>query len=209
MTLKVGLTGGIGSGKTLASNRFAELGAEVIDTDQLSRELVEPGQTALAEIVAEFGEEILQADGRLDRATLRRLIFDRPDARERLERILHPRIRDAMLARAAQSAAPYTLFVIPLLLETGQQELVDRVLVIDTPETLQRRRAARRDAVDPTEIDRILAAQIDRDSRLRHADDVLINDRGIPDLINQVDELHQRYLKLAAVTRPDEQSPEP
>lgn len=196
-TLKVGLTGGIGSGKTLASDRFAELGAEVIDTDQLSRELVEPGQPALAEIAAAFGDTVLQADGRLDRAALRRLIFDHPDARKRLEQILHPRIRAAMLARAGNSAAPYLVFVIPLLLETGQQGLVDRVLVIDAPETLQRSRAAGRDGVDPAEIDRILAAQLDRDSRLRGADDVLTNDRGIPDLIDQVDALHQRYLALA------------
>jgi dephospho-CoA kinase len=194
--LKIGLTGGIGSGKTAASDHFARLGAEVIDTDLLSRELVEPGQPALAAIVDHFGPQVLTADGRLDRARLRERVFDDPVARRRLEAILHPRIRDAMLARAERSTAPYVVFVIPLLFETGQQSLVDRVLLIDVPEDLQRARVAARDGLDPTRIDRIMAAQTDRATRLRHADDVICNDGSIEDLRAAVEKLHRKYLQL-------------
>ena len=194
--LKIGLTGGIGSGKTAASDHFARLGAEVIDTDLLSRELVEPGQPALAAIVDHFGPQVLTADGRLDRARLRERVFDDPVARRRLEAILHPRIRDAMLARAERSTAPYVVFVIPLLFETGQQSLVDRVLLIDVPEDLQRARVAARDGLDPTRIDRIMAAQTDRATRLGHADDVICNDGSIEDLRAAVEKLHRKYLQL-------------
>jgi len=193
--LKIGLTGGIGSGKTAASDHFARLGAEVIDTDLLSRELVEPGQPALAEIVGEFGAGVLTAEGRLDRARLRERIFDDPAARRRLEAILHPRIREAMLARASRSTAPYVVFVIPLLFETGQQSLVDRVLLIDVPEDLQRARVAARDDLDETQIARIMQAQTDRASRLRQADDVICNDGSIQDLCAAVEKLHREYLQ--------------
>ena len=147
--LRIGLTGGIGSGKTEASHAFARLGATIIDTDLIARELVEPGRPALAEIVAAFGPAVLDGAGRLNRARLRDRIFSDADARRRLEEILHPRIRDAMLARAERTTAPYVIFVIPLLFETGQQGLVDRVLLIDAPEAMQRRRVAVRDAVVP------------------------------------------------------------
>lgn len=193
--LKIGLTGGIGSGKTAASDHFTLLGAEVIDTDLLSRELVEPGRPALAEIVSQFGEQVLAADGRLDRARLRERVFDDPAARRRLEAILHPRIRDEMLARAERSTAPYVVFVIPLLFETGQQSLVDRVLLIDVPEALQRARVAARDGLDPARIDRIMQAQTDRATRLRHADDVICNDGSIEDLRAAVERLHREYLQ--------------
>jgi dephospho-CoA kinase len=193
--LKIGLTGGIGSGKTAASDHFARLGAEVIDTDRLSRELVEPGEPALAEIVAAFGEQMLDRQGRLDRARLRERVFNDPAARRRLESILHPRIRDAMLARAASSTAPYVVFVIPLLIETGQQDLVDRVLLIDVPEALQRARAAARDGLEAAQIDAILAAQTDRATRLAHADDVIRNDGSVEDLHAAVEELHHKYLQ--------------
>ena len=195
--LKIGLTGGIGSGKTAASDQFAALGARVIDTDLLSRELVEPGQPALADIVAEFGAAMLDSSGRLDRAHLRERVFADSAARKRLEGILHPRIRDEMLQRAAQSDAPYVVFVIPLLFETGQQTLVDRVLLIDVPEAVQRRRVADRDGLDSTQIDAILAAQTDRAARLRLADDVICNDGSLDDLRDAVRALHQRYLQLA------------
>lgn len=195
--LKIGLTGGIGSGKTTASEHFAELGAEVIDTDLLSRELVEPGQPALAEIVAVFGTQVLTRDGRLDRLRLRDQVFDDPAARRRLEDILHPRIRAAMLARAGQSNAPYVVFVIPLLFETGQQALVDRVLLIDAPEHLQRARAAARDTLDEADIARIMQAQTDRATRLRNADDIIRNDGDIEDLRAAVEELHRKYLQQA------------
>lgn len=192
--LRIGLTGGIGSGKTAASDHFARLGADVIDTDLLSRELVEPGQPALAEIAAEFGRPMLTADGRLDRAALRERVFGDPAARKRLEGILHPRIRTTMLARAEQSRAPYVVFVIPLLLETGQQALVDRVLLIDVPEELQRSRVAARDGADAAQIDAILRAQTDRHTRLQHADDVICNDGDINKLHTAIEDLHREYL---------------
>ncbi|MGB5776306.1 MAG: dephospho-CoA kinase [Sedimenticolaceae bacterium] len=193
--LKIGLTGGIGSGKTTAGDYFAEFGAEVIDTDLLRRELVEPGQPALAEIVAAFGAEVLDGAGRLDRARLRERIFSDVGARRRLEQILHPRIRAAMLARAEQSTAPYVIFVIPLLFETGQQDLVDRVLLIDVPEAMQRRRVAARDALDDAQIEQIMRAQTDRATRLRDADDVIHNDGSIDLLRAAVQSLHQQYLQ--------------
>jgi dephospho-CoA kinase len=192
--LTIGLTGGIGSGKTVASDHFARLGAEVIDTDLLSRELVEPGQPALDEIVAHFGTGVLDAEGRLDRAALRARVFTDAVERRALEQILHPRIRAAMLERAAASKKPYVVFVIPLLMETGQQSLVDRVLLIDAPETLQRERAAARDGVDQAEIDRILAAQTDREARRRHADDIVVNDGDLAKLYEQIERLHRNYL---------------
>ena len=193
--LKIGLTGGIGSGKTTAGDYFAEFGAEVIDTDLLSRELVEPGQPALAEIVAAFGAEVLDGAGRLDRARLRERIFSDAGARRRLEQILHPRIRTAMLARAERTTAPYVIFVIPLLFETGQQDLVDRVLLIDVPEAMQRRRVAARDALDDAQIEQIMQAQTDRPTRLRNADDVIHNDGSRDRLRAAVQSLHQQYLQ--------------
>ncbi len=196
-SLKIGLTGGIGSGKTAASDRFAALGAEVIDTDILSRELVEPGQPALDEITKTFGTGVLAADGQLDRRALRRLIFNDPTMRRRLEDILHPRIRAEMLRRAANASAPYVVFVIPLLVEAGQQALVDRILLIDVPETLQRQRVADRDGSDPQHIDQILTAQTDRQTRRQYADDVIHNDGSLADLEAQVDALHESYLRLA------------
>lgn len=195
---KVGLTGGIGSGKSMAAALFARLGAEVIDTDLLSRELVEPGQPALAEIAAAFGKAVLDGAGRLDRAALAARVFDQPEARRRLEAILHPRIRDAMLARAAASTAPYVVCVIPLLVETGQQALVDRVLVVDAPEAVQRTRVAARDGMDPQRIARIMQVQVDRATRLAAADDVIENESDLAALEAAVAALHRRYLALAA-----------
>ncbi len=192
--LKIGLTGGIGSGKTAASDHFARLGAEVIDTDLLSRALVEPGQEALREIVDAFGEQVLSADGRLDRAKLGQRVFADPGARQRLEAILHPKIRAAMLQHAARSTAPYVVFVIPLLFETGQQDLVDRVLLIDVPEALQRDRVAARDGLDDAQIDRIMAAQTDRATRLEQADDIVPNDGELAQLHAQIEKLHRKYL---------------
>ncbi len=193
--LKIGLTGGIGSGKTAASDHFSHLGAEVIDTDILSRELVEPGQPALSEIVAGFGEQVLDADGRLDRSRLREKVFRDPQARRRLEAILHPRIRAAMLMRAEQSPAPYVVFVIPLLFETGQQALVDRILLIDVPEAVQRARVAARDGLGDAQIDRIMAAQVDRETRRLNADDIVCNDGTIAELQAEIEKLHRKYLK--------------
>jgi dephospho-CoA kinase len=198
---KVGLTGGIGSGKSAASAAFAGLGADVIDTDLLSRELVEPGMPALAEIVEAFGSGILDAGGRLDRKALGARIFGDPAARRRLEAILHPRIRAEMLARAQASHAPYVVCVIPLLIEAGQQDLVDRVLVIDVPEHIQRSRIAARDGHDEERVAQMLAAQVDRTTRLGHADDVIRNDGSLEALREAVAALHQKYIALAGSAR--------
>lgn len=194
---KVGLTGGIGSGKSAASDHFARLGAAVIDTDLISRELVEPGRPALAEIVERFGPDILDSTGRLDRARLRKRVFDDPAERRALEGILHPRIRATMLARAEQADAPYALLVIPLLIETGQQALVDRILLIDVPEEIQRSRVAARDRQSAEQVDRVLAAQTDRATRQREADDTICNDGGLGQLHAAVEAMHRRYLELA------------
>ena len=196
--LVIGLTGGIASGKSLAARRFAELGVPVLDADRIAHELVMPGSPALEEIGRAFGPEMLDARGALRRDRLRRLVFADPEARRRLEAILHPRIRAEMLARLRRLDAPYAVLMIPLLVETGQHSLVDRVLVIDAPEALQRERLARRDGLDQATIGQILAAQADRETRLAAADDVVLNDAGPDELRAAVDALHRRYLRLAA-----------
>ncbi len=196
--LVVGLTGGIGSGKTAVSDRFAQYGVPVIDTDLLARELVEPGQPALATIVAEFGSDCLDERGQLRRAHLRERVFADPAGRRRLEAILHPRIRALARERIAASSAPYCLVVIPLLAETGMTDLVDRVLVVDVPEAEQIRRVMARDRVDEARARRILAAQAQRARRLALADEILDNAGDLDHLDRQVTDLHQRYSTLAA-----------
>jgi dephospho-CoA kinase len=195
--LKIGLTGGIACGKSAVATGFAELGVPVIDADVLARELVASGQPALAEIAHELGDEFITPDGGLDRARLRRHIFNDAGARKRLEAILHPRIAAEMQARAARLDAPYCLLVIPLLIEAGQQSLVDRILVVDCPEELQRHRLAARDGAAPEQISAILASQIQREQRLAAADDVITNDGTPAQLQARVAELHARYLGLA------------
>lgn len=196
--LVIGLTGGIGSGKTMVSDRFAWHGAPVVDTDQFARELVEPGQSALAEIVTHFGLDCLDDAGRLHRPRLRERVFADAEGRRRLEAILHPRIRSLVRERVAILTAPYCVVVIPLLAETGMMDLVDRVLVVDAPEAEQIRRVVARDQVDETQAHRILAAQANRAQRLALADDVLENIGNLEALNRQVAYLHHRYLTLAA-----------
>lgn len=195
--LRIGLTGGIGSGKTAASDHFGRLGADIIDTDLLSRELVLPGEPALARIVDSFGPAILDHSGALDRGRLRERVFASPVDRERLEAILHPAIREAMLARAEKSTRRYVVFVIPLLIETGQQSLVDRVLLVDAPASVQRERVTARDGVDDTQVSQILAAQTDRDTRIASADDIIVNDGTLAQLHTEVERLHAVYLGLS------------
>jgi len=195
--LVIGLTGGIGCGKSRVCELFAELGTPIIDADRLAREAVEPGQPALREIVQRFGAAILRADGRLDRAELRRLIFDQPEARRALEAILHPRIRALMLERLRQLSAPYAILAIPLLLESGRPEEVERVLVVDCEEVQQVERTSRRDGVPAEQVRAILAAQAGRAARLAAADDVIDNSGPPTALPPQVAELHRRYLALA------------
>lgn len=196
--LRIGLTGGIGSGKSTVANLFAARGVPVIDTDAIAHELVEPGQPALAEIAARFGADLLDDAGRLDRARLRERVFADSRQRKQLEAILHPRIRAEMERRLARSDAPYALLVIPLLFEAGWQDLVDRVLVVDVPPEVQRARVAARDRVATAQIDAILAAQATRDQRCAGADDIIDNSSDNASLEACVDELHRRYLGLAA-----------
>lgn len=197
--LVVGLTGGVASGKSIVSQAFAALGVPVVDTDVLARELVEPGTPALAAIRAHFGPGILDDAGHLQRRRLRERIFADPDAKAALEAILHPRIRAAVDDRLAALAAPYALVVIPLLVETGQQQRVDRVLVVDVPEAVQLQRLCTRDGVDRTLAERMVRAQVDRHTRLAAADDILPNTSSLKELQNAVRQLHLNYQRIAGV----------
>lgn len=196
--LKIGLTGGIGSGKTTVADCFASLGVPVIDADKIAHELAAPGQPALQAIASAFGPDILCDDGQLDRARLRAIVFNDTARRKQLEEILHPRIRAEMRRRIADieaSAAPYCILSIPLLLETGQTDLVDRILVVDTLEDLQYHRVRVRNGLPDAEIAAIIHAQVSREQRLAAADDIIANDGGLEELRQHVLGLHQRYLK--------------
>jgi dephospho-CoA kinase len=173
--LRIGLTGGIASGKTTVAHRFVELGIPVIDADESARTVVAPGMPGLAAVVDKFGTGLLIADGELDRRALRHLIFADPDRRRELEAILHPLIRADMEQRAHTSAGPYIVMAIPLLVEGGAIDRVDRILVVDVPEDLQRQRVMRRDGVSAEQAQAILAAQTSRENRLQVADDVILN----------------------------------
>lgn len=194
----VGLTGGIGSGKSAVSDRFERLGVTVADTDVGSRAIVVPGAPALAGIVARFGPGILAADGTLDRRALRERVFGDPDERVWLERHLNPRIGRWLAERIAGAPSRYAVLVNPVLIETGQYRTCDRVLVVDAGEALQIERAASRDASDPARIRAIMAAQTSRSERLKRADDVITNDAGLDHLDREVARLHGHYLELAA-----------
>jgi dephospho-CoA kinase len=195
--LRVGLTGGIASGKSQVAEMFAALGAPVVDTDQIAREVVVPGTPGFAAVRAAFGAAILAADGGLDRGKLRDLVFEDSRARRRLESILHPLIRAATLTRLAVIEAPYAIVVVPLLLETDFAALVDRVLVVDCPPELQLERVMRRDSVRRVRAESIVAAQLDRAARRAAADDVIDNSRTLEHTRGQVVALHRRYLELA------------
>ncbi|RLA02936.1 MAG: dephospho-CoA kinase [Gammaproteobacteria bacterium] len=192
----VGLTGGIGSGKTTVANGFSKLGVPVIDADQLAHELVEPGQIALDEIISTFGPEALTTDGRLDRNYMRQQIFSDPVRKSRLEAILHPKIRQHIRALLSDIRAPYCILVIPLLLETRQTDLVDRILVIDSPEKEQLIRVAARDRLSDNAIMAIMASQADRNTRLAAADDIIVNDQDITALTCHIQELHKHYMGI-------------
>lgn len=195
----VGLTGGIGSGKSAAATRFAELGVPVIDTDAIAHELTLPGAPALGVIRAVFGDAVVTAEGTLDRAALRRRIFGDTAARRQLESLLHPRILDEVKTRLATLSAPYAVTVIPLLVETGTyRALLDRVLVIDCPEAMQIARAMARSGLSHEEAGAIVAAQASRSERLAAADDIIVNTGTLDALREAVDALHQRYVALGA-----------
>lgn len=195
--LVIGLTGGIASGKTAVSRCFEQLGVPVIDADVVAREVVSPGEPALDAIVKTFGSEVLDSAGRLDRTRVRDLVFGDPERRRALEQLLHPEIRRRMREKLEQLDHDYVVLVIPLLLEAGQTDLVDRVLVVDTPEALQIARAVERDGSTENKIREIMAAQISRKERLSRADDVIENRGSMEDLLERVGKLDQFYRTIA------------
>ncbi|MBW6392035.1 dephospho-CoA kinase [Billgrantia antri] len=195
----VGVTGGIASGKSTVARAFATLGVPWVDADDVAREVVEPGEPALAEIAARHGSKVIQEDGYLNRRTLREIVFAEPSERLWLESVTHPRIRQRILThleRLQSEGAPYVLLVSPLLFESGQSEMVDRCLVIDVPESLQLARTAARDDVDEKQARAILAAQMPRSERLARADDVIDNSGSEEDLAAQVAVLDRRYREM-------------
>lgn len=194
---RIGLTGGIASGKTTVANLFAELGATIIDTDIIAREVVAPGQPALEEIAAAFGDGVLLPDGSLDRGALRARIFASAEDRRTLEAITHPRIRAEALRQADAAGGAYQLIVVPLLVQSPLRGSVDRVLVVDCPEQVQIDRLVARDGESEDGARHILAAQSSRSERLAIADDVIVNDGGLDNLREQVAALHEIYRSLA------------
>jgi dephospho-CoA kinase len=199
--LRVGLTGGIGSGKSTIASLFVMRGVPVIDTDEIARSLTEPGQECYDEIVRIFGDAILDGNRRIDREQLRERVFDNPDERHRLEAILHPRIRVIVLDKLTALEAPYVIVVVPLLIESGFTDLVDRVLVVDTLENVQIQRTATRSGLSEPEIRKIMSAQASRAQRLQLANDVIDNNGDRKQLEAEVERMHQWYLSLATTTR--------
>jgi dephospho-CoA kinase len=198
--LRIGLTGGIASGKSTVSQRFAELGIAVIDADVAARAVVEPGTPGLQQVVQRFGSGIVRPDGELDRPALRELIFNDPAARRDLDAILHPLIRAHMEQQAAAAAGPYLIMAIPLLVEGGSsRERLDRILVVDVDEAVQLQRVQARDGISIPQARAILASQASRAARLEAADDVLQNGGTVAELRQAVDRLHERYLKQAQI----------
>ena len=199
MAFVVGLTGGIGSGKSAAAEEFARLGAAVVDTDAIAHELTAPGGAAIAEIRRQFGPEFIDSAGALDRRRMRERVFAEPAQKKRLELILHPMIRAESRRRIGASSAPYVIHMVPLLIESpGYRSRVQRVLVIDCAEALQVERVRARSSLSAGEVANIIKSQVSREKRLSAADDVIDNSGSIDALQQQVRELHQKYLKLAA-----------
>ncbi|HKR36021.1 MAG TPA: dephospho-CoA kinase [Steroidobacteraceae bacterium] len=195
--LLIALTGGIASGKSAVAEEFAKLGVPVLDTDQIARDVVAPGMPALGQLVAEFGSEILDADGRLDRSHMRERVFSDPAQRRKLEAITHPAIREELARRSAAAGGSYQVHVIPLLVETGRAEAYDRVLVVDCPEEAQIERLLARDSTSREQAAEILAAQASREERLNAAHDVIENTGTLADLQRFVQTLHRNYALLA------------
>lgn len=193
----VGLTGGIGSGKTEVSRRFEQLGITVVDADVVAREIVNTGSSSLSAISEHFGQDILNANGTLNRVQLRLRIFENPDEKRWLENLLHPIIRKEIVAQLAESKTPYTILSSPLLLETKQDELVSRVLVIDATEEMQLKRASVRDINNQEQIQKIMATQMGRVERCAQADDIIENHGDLNELDVAVKKLHAFYLQLA------------
>lgn len=192
----LGLTGGIASGKSAAAQRFAELGVHVVDADQASRWVVEPGRPALAALVERYGVALLQADGSLNRGALRKVIFEDAEQRRWVEALLHPLIAEEIARSLTAATSPYAVFVSPLMVESGQYRITQRLLVVDAPEALRVERTLLRDHTTPEQVQAILKAQASREQRLQLADDVLVNDRDLAWLHSEVERLHTFYLTL-------------
>jgi len=190
----VGLTGGIGSGKTAVSDLFQDLGITIVDADLASRVVVEKGREELNKIAEHFGEDILNSNGELDRAKLREVIFNSEEEKLWLESLLHPAIASQIQKELDSSESPYTILVSPLLLETDQKNFCSTVLVVDVPVEIQIERTSKRDNVSEEQIKSIIASQIDRDSRLEQADEVISNDGSVQQLESKVQELHKKFL---------------
>lgn len=195
-SLIIGLTGGIGSGKSTVAEAFRQLGIETVDADQASRAVVEPGMPALAAISAQFGSQIIQADGSLDRAALRQIIFTDPAQKLWLESLLHPLIRDWIIEQLKAATSPYVILESPLLFETDQHQLVHKTVLVDLPEALQIERACARDGNQADQIQRIIDAQMPREEKLSRADIVLDNSESLDTLAARVTAVHQTLLSL-------------
>ena len=194
----VGITGGIGSGKSAVTDHLETLGITVVDADKVARVVVEPGTPGLAAIAEHFGEDILLADGRLDRAALRKIVFDNPDERKVLEGITHPRIRDEIARQLSEANSPYVVLSSPLLLESGQNTFANYVVVVDVPEEVQLTRTMARDSNSEALVKQIMAAQLDRKTRLSRADTSIMNDGSLDALYERVKKLHEDLLARAA-----------
>lgn len=198
MSFKIGLTGGVASGKTSVSDRFAELGIEVIDADVIARDLLKPDTGCYQQVVNEFGKQVLLDSSEINRSWLREHIFSDPEAKTALEAIIHPAVRQALLAGSENVASPYCVMSVPLLIEAEMQSLVDRIVVVDVPPELQLERLIQRDRIAPKHAQAMLDAQASREQRLAFADDVIDNSQSLDELDQQIEKLHQHYLKLAA-----------
>ena len=196
-SLVIGVTGGIGSGKSAATDYFASLGIEIVDADQASRAVVEPGSAGLEAIAMRHGASILQEDGTLDRRKLRDIIFAQESEKQWLEQLLHPLIFQQISEELEQAKSQYVILVSPLMVETNQHQLVDRVLVVDVPVETQIERAMTRDTMTKEQTEAIIRQQCPRQTRLAKADDVVDNNGSLEQLHQQLDKLHQRYLSLA------------
>ncbi|NVJ51585.1 MAG: dephospho-CoA kinase [Gammaproteobacteria bacterium] len=198
--LRVGLTGGIGSGKSTVSSLFKLKGIQVVDADAIARSIVEPGQPAYQEIVSHFGAEVLREDGQLDRQALRQRVFSDSAQLKKLNQMTHPRVREEMLRQVASAKSDYVILDIPLLIENNLQELVDRVLVVDLPEAVQLARVSARDQTSQEQVKQIILAQIPREQRLQAADDIIDNSGNLDALKKRVEDLHIMYRSLSENT---------
>ena len=198
MTYLIGLTGGIGSGKTTVAHLFAQHNIVIVDADQISRIVVEPGQPALTKIHDHFGSQVIDSNGQLNRTWLRKKVFDSPQERKWLEALLHPLIAQEILSEIQASTSPYTILTSPLLIEAQQYKWVQRILVVDTPEELQIARTMHRDHTNVEDIKKIIDVQLTRQERLKWAEDVIINDQDLDHLTQEVEKLHHHYLTIAA-----------